>query len=151
MLDYEQLITFIDEYNAHYRELLSFESEKFSLIARDDVEALGKSLSKEQALIMKSGAFEKKRFELLADDKGKTFQNIIDQSPEKHRGRLTSEYNELKRLVFQIKRINDNAREIVSQRLSVLEGVKNGGFVNSYDEGGRKLRTEKTSSLNQDV
>ncbi|MGN0654636.1 MAG: flagellar export chaperone FlgN [Oscillospiraceae bacterium] len=152
MLDYEQLVEFIKEYNAHYRELLSFETEKFSLIAADNVEALGKSLSREQALIMKSGVYEKKRFEILADEKDKTFPQIIDTCPQKYKGSLSDGYNELKRLVFQIKSINDNAREIVAHRLSILEGVSGqGGFVSSYDNGGNKLRAEKTNTLNKDV
>lgn len=152
MLDYEQLVEFINEYNAHYRELLSFETEKFRLVAMDDVEALNKSLSREQALIMKSGVFEKRRFEILSDEKEKTFPEIIEESPDKYKGRLTDGYNELRKLVFRIKTINDDAREIISKRLSVLESVSGlGGYVNSYDNGGNKLRSEKTNTLNKDV
>ena len=110
MLDYEQLVEFINEYNAHYRELLSFETEKFRLVAIDDVEALNKSLSKEQALIMKSGVYEKKRFEILKDYKDKTFPEIIEGSPEKYKGQLSSGYTELRKLVFRIKEINDNSK-----------------------------------------
>ncbi len=151
MLDYEQLIGFINEYNAHYRELLRFETEKFSLIAHDNVNELGKSLSSEQALIMKSGSFEKKRCDILSGENGKSFPDIIKASPERYRSQLTDGYNELRKLVFQIKRINDNARDIVSQRLSVLEGAKSNGFVNSYDGGGKKLRTEKSPTLDKDI
>ena len=152
MLDYEQLVEFINEYNAHYRELLSFETEKFRLVATDDVEALNKSLSREQALIMKSGVFEKRRFEILSEDKDKTFPEIIEGSPAKYKGQLSSGYNELKKLVFRIKEINDDAREIISKRLSILEGASGGGgFVSSYDNGGNKLRSEKTNTLNKDV
>ena len=152
MLDYEQLVEFINEYNAHYRELLSFETEKFRLVATDDVEALNKSLSKEQALIMKSGVYEKKRFEILKDCKDKSFHEIIESSPEKYKGQLNSGYTELKKLVFRIKEINDNAREIISKRLSVLEGVSGGGgFISSYDNEGNKLRSEKVNTLNKDV
>lgn len=152
MLDYEQLVEFINEYNAHYRELLSFETEKFRLVAIDDVEALNKSLSKEQALIMKSGVYEKKRFEILKDYKDKTFPEIIEESPEKYKGQLSSGYTELRKLVFRIKEINDNARDIISKRLSVLEGASGGGgFISSYDNEGNKLRSEKVNTLNQDV
>ncbi len=152
MLDYEQLVEFINEYNAHYRELLSFETEKFRLVATDDVEALNKSLSREQALIMKSGVFEKRRFEILSEDKDKTFPEIIEGSPAKYKGQLSSGYNELKKLVFRIKEINDDAREIISKRLSILEGASGGGgFVSSYDNEGNKLRSEKTNTLNKDV
>lgn len=152
MLDYEQLVEFINEYNAHYRELLSFETEKFRLVATDDVEALNKSLSKEQALIMKSGVYEKKRFEILSDCKDKTFPEIIEESPEKYKGQLNSGYTELRKLVFRIKEINDNAREIISKRLSVLEGTSGGGgFISSYDNEGNKLRSEKVNTLNKDV
>lgn len=150
MLDYEKLSAFIKEYNEHYRELLDFETKKFSIIATDNIDELAKSLSREQALVMKSTAFEKRRIDILGEDVKKRFPDIIDESPEKYRGQLTSGYNELKRLVTQIKRINDSSREIVSQRLSLLEDVRN-GFVNSYGGDGKKLRAETSSTLDRDI
>ena len=67
MKDFHTFQNFMNEYNSHYRELLSFETKKLRLIADDDIDELRKSLNTEQAMIMKTNSLEKKRMELLSN------------------------------------------------------------------------------------
>ena len=153
MIDYQKLLTFLEEYTLHYREVLTFETFKLELIVSDDIEGLNNSLSKEQALIMKTNSLENKRLELIGrENEKKTLKEIIADAPFEFQPRLQSKYEDLSKIIFQIKKINDNAQEIVSTRLSVLENIKNGTPSNTYTKkGGKKNFSESTSTLNKDI
>ena len=152
MKDFHEFLIFLTDYTAHYRELLDFETKKLDLITKDDVNELKNSLNIEQALIMKTNAFEQRRFEILKDeDNNKTFKEIIDEAPNEIKGQLLNNYSELSKLVFQIKKVNKNAQEIVTQRLRIIEEVKNGS-VNTYTKGGtKKHQMGATVSLDKGI
>lgn len=150
MINYDELITFINECNEHYREILNFETKKLALVTADDVEAIYNMINQEQVYVMKSNAFEKKRFQILTDEKDKSFSQIIDEAPENYKRRLRNGHRELSRLVLQIKKVNTDAQEIVAHRLSVMSSVKN-GFVNSYTNDGTMKRSDTVSLLNKDI
>lgn len=150
MINYDELIKYINECNDHYREILNFETKKLALVTADDVEGIYKMINQEQAYVMKSNAFEKRRFQLLVDEKDKNFSQIIDEAPENYKRRLRNGHRELSRLVLQIKKVNSDAQEIVAHRLRVMSSIKN-GFVNSYNNDGTTQRSDTVSILNQDI
>lgn len=140
-MDFQKLTSFMEEYLAHYRELLVFENGKLRMISDDDIEGLNKSLSREQALIMKTNALESKRFTLQSGgNERKSFRELISEAPEGYRNKLSDQYRELSDLIFSIKRINDDAHEIVRRRLGVMEEAKK-GLRETYDRSGGKLRS----------
>ena len=152
MKDFQKFQSFMNEYNSHYRELLSFETKKLRLIADDDIDELRKSLNAEQAMIMKTNSLEKKRMELLSNgDEKKTMRELIEEAPNDIKGSLTNSYNELSKLIFQIRKINVNAQEIVSQRLNILEEIKS-GTINTYTKGGvKKHQSDVSSTLDKGI
>ncbi len=121
MPDYKKIITFFDDYIAHYKEFLQFEYGKLDLLNNNRIEELSSALSSEQALIMKTNVFETKREKLLEGVKGETFAEIAENAPEEFREKLSAQHEELSAIVFRIKEINDTANIIVSERLKKIQ------------------------------
>ena len=150
MLDYQKLLNFFDEYISHYRELLRFETEKLRLIAEDDLKGLENCIGREQALVMKTNAFEKKRLELMP--KEKTFKAIIDETPIEFKAQLEARYLDLSRAVLKVKEINDSAKDVITKKLAFVEKAMNSESSQIYDKSGARSAAKGAAvSLNKDV
>ncbi len=121
MPDYNKIIAFFDEYIAHYKEFLQFEYLKLDMINHNQIEKLSKSLSTEQALIMKTNSYETRRVKLLDGATGETFAKIAENAPEEYREKLTAQHKELSEIVFRIKELNDTANITVTERLKKIQ------------------------------
>lgn len=121
MPDYNKIIAFFDEYIAHYKEFLQFEYLKLDMINHNQIEKLSKSLSAEQALIMKTNSYETKRVKVLEGTEGSTFAEIAANAPEEYRARLNAQHKELSEIVFRIKELNDSANITVTERLKKIQ------------------------------
>ena len=143
MPDYNKIIAFFDEYIAHYKEFLQFEYLKLDMINNNQIEKLSKSLSAEQALIMKTNAYETKRVKLLEGMTG-TFAEIAANAPEEYSKRLTEQHKELSDIVFRIKELNDTANITVTERLKKIQ--RKTAELDVYDGKGT-LKREHASRL----
>ncbi len=144
--DYFKLVRFFNEYIVHYKELLDFEYSKLDMINNDKIEELSRSLSKEQALIMKSNSMEKKRIEILGEDKDLTFKEIIEKAPISCKKRLEGQYEELSACVMKIKELNDLANVIITGRLKRVE--RKTAELDTYDgKGGLKTEHATRSAI----
>lgn len=144
--DYFKLVRFFNEYIVHYKELLDFEYSKLNMINNDKIEELSRSLSKEQALIMKSNSMEKKRIEILGEDKDLTFKEIIEKAPISCKKRLEGQYEELSACVMKIKELNDLANVIITGRLKRVERMT--AELDTYDgKGGVKTEHATRSAI----
>lgn len=144
--DYFKLVRFFNEYIVHYKELLDFEYSKLDMINNDRIEELSRSLSKEQALIMKSNSMEKKRIEILGEDKDLTFKEIIEKAPLSCKKRLEGQYEELSACVMKIKELNDLANIIITGRLKRVE--RRTAELDTYDgKGGVKTEHVTRSAI----
>ena len=121
MPDYNKIIAFFDEYITHYKEFLQFEYLKLDMINHNQIEKLSKSLSTEQALIMKTNSYEIKRVKLLEGTTGSTFAESAANAPEEYREKLTKQHKELSEIVFRIKELNDSANITVTERLKKIQ------------------------------
>ena len=141
MEDYNSLLIFFKQYNEHYRDFLAFELKKMKLVAEDDIQGLTDSIKTEQALIMKTNAFETKRLKILSGVGGqnKRFSDIIDEAPEDKKDALRAEFKELSRLVLEIKKVNDNVRLIVTERMKKFETPSES---DTYNVNGGKNHSE---------
>lgn len=144
MTDYFQLVRFINEYNAHYKEFLEFEYKKLDLINNDKIEELSNILSTEQALIMKTNSLENKRIKLLGDDKDLSFIDIIEKAPISCKKRLEEQYAELSASVNKIKELNDMSDIIISGRLKRVE--RKTAELDTYNGKGN-VKTEHVSKV----
>ncbi|MBP1545826.1 MAG: flagellar export chaperone FlgN [Oscillospiraceae bacterium] len=142
-MDYNALIAFFDEYNAHYKSFLKFEYSKLDMINKDEIEKLSASLSSEQAFIMKTNSLEKQRLALLGSDNSKTFEQIVNDAPDEYKARLDEQRRTLSELIYKIKEINDTANIIVSERLKKIRSVT--GELDTYNING-SVRKESASA-----
>lgn len=143
MPDYNKIIAFFDEYITHYKEFLQFEYLKLDMINNNQIEKLSKSLSTEQALIMKTNAYETKRVKLLEGMTG-TFAEIAANAPAEYGSRLTAQHKELSEIVFRIKELNDAANITVTERLKKIQ--RKTAELDVYDGKGT-LKREHASRL----
>lgn len=150
-MDYNSLLLFFKQYNEHYRDFLAFELKKMKLVAEDDIQGLTDSIKTEQALIMKTNAFETKRLRILSGTNGqnKTFSNIIDEAPDDKKEALRAEFKELSRLVLEIKKVNDNVRLIVTERMKRFETPAESDTYNV--NGGKNHSDENVHSMMKSV
>ena len=119
----DTLITFFDEYAEHYRHLLTFEREKLQFVMHDDIAALDVSLSREQALMMKGNALEKRRERMLADmgAAGLNFSALEEAVPAERRKDIHACHIRISNLVTETKRVNEHLMDLVNKKLKLLE------------------------------
>jgi len=148
-MDYAKIVAFFDEYTAHYKEFLDFEYQKADMINKNEIEKLSKALATEQALIMKTNSYEGKRVKLLNDNAELTFENLIEDSPERFKKRLEEQHRKMTEMIFKIKEINDHANIIVTTRLKNIQ--KRTAELDTYNGKGalnRKSATRTAISRN---
>ncbi len=133
-MDYNALIAFFDEYNAHYKSFLKFEYSKMDMLNKGEIEKLTDSLSSEQAFIMKSNSLEKQRLALLGKDNEKSFEQIVNEAPEEYKTRLDEQRISLSEMIYKIKELNDTANIIVSERLKRIRSAV--GELETYNGSG---------------
>lgn len=133
-MDYKKLISFFNDYNAHFHSLLKFEYSKLDMINKDEIEKLSMSLSTEQAFIMKSNTLEAARIKLIGGEQ-KTFADIIKEAPEEYKPTLQKQYDDLSQTVMKIKELNDIANDIVTGRLQKIRGKT--GELDTYNGKGK--------------
>ncbi|MBD5141191.1 MAG: flagellar protein FlgN [Ruminococcus sp.] len=143
MPDYKEIIRFFDEYIAHYKSFLKFEYAKADMINKGAVAQLSDSLTTEQALIMKTNTLETRRMKLV-EGCGNTFEELINGAPEEHRDRLRSQHEELSKIIYKIKELNDCAGEIVSERLKRIQ--QRTAELDVYDGKGALKREHATKA-----
>lgn len=151
MTDYSKLDAFFEEIIQHYEVLRDFELEKLHMIQEDRVEELEKSISREQALIMKTNSLEQQRMKLMGSAT-MTFQQLIDQSPLQYRDGFIQKKEALASLISQIKEMNEAAQANVKNRLEQMR--KSHAELNDtmYSRAGAKENQSALSkTLDKDV
>lgn len=155
MTDYKTVIAFFDEYICHYKNLLSFENDKISLLATDKIELLNKSLANEQALCMKGESFEQRRLKMMKSQgiEGLTFSKIIDNAPDEYKRKLTDQFSDLSRYIVQVKKLNQQAMSVVNGKLSAIAKRAEAVQGETYDEHGEKNNAvpESGSSISRNI
>lgn len=133
------MTVFLKEYINHYKEMLDFETEKLNMISKDDIFGMNEIIKKEQALIMQTNALEKKRLEIFGR---MTFTQYIDTVIGNEKKELLNDYEILKKYILQIKKVNEQSKEIVDRR---FEAVTNEKDTVTYDMGGFKKENFKSA------
>jgi hypothetical protein len=140
-----QIVEFLESYNKHFSEYISFLSLKQQKVFADDLNWLHDSLPEEQRLSMAGTSVEKKRLELMeslgyAD---KTSAQIMEILPEEAKGRFKLECEGLEKAIDRIKRLNADILETVEKKLEAAEAhLKHQGVTGAaiYDTAGSKVR-----------
>ena len=153
MPDYNIIISYFDDCINHYKELLAFENQKLGYILENNISELGNCLSREQALIMKGNSLESRREAIFKEQglSGNTFMEIIQNTPESYKYKLTQKFDELSKYVLQAKKINEEALDIVKKRLNYIEN-KSASSTETYDlKGDKKHSSPQMATLKKSI
>lgn len=153
MHNYKQIIEFFEQYINHYMELLDFENTKLSCILSNNVKDLNSCLGKEQALIMKGKNLEAKRLELLKKEGfgESTFSEMIEAAPEEYKQKLQTVFSQLSKYVLEVKRINDEAMNVVRVKLNSIENKLSRTSGELYNDKGGRNHTAMSVSMTKNV
>ncbi|MCM1335231.1 MAG: flagellar protein FlgN [Bacteroides sp.] len=142
----KQVIACLEKFNAHFRTLERFISEKKAKVIADDLAWLLDSLVEEQRLVAEGNNLETRRLKLfeelgIADKKATA---LIEECPEEYRSRLRLECASLERHIDFIKQANADIIEIIERKLTIQEKMSNAPVtsVNTYTGKGVKVRQQ---------
>lgn len=131
----EKLIDILKESADLYKNFLELEYKKYDTIIKNDIDALDDIVSKEQAFYMQMRGLEQKREKLIDSMgmNGKTLKEIID-SEVSHKDELLGEYEELKGIISEVKKINSLSKTLIEVRLRRIDKAKSqlGETENTY-------------------
>ncbi len=153
MHNYKLIIDFFGQYTDHYIELLDFENKKLKYIISSDVNQLSSCLGKEQALIMKGNNLEAKRIDILKKEGlGETsFGEMIQSAPDEYKDKLQSVFSGLSKYVLEVKRINDEAMNVVRVKLNSIENKMSHNSGEIYNDKGGRNHTAMSVSMTKNV
>jgi hypothetical protein len=142
-----QITEFLERYNKHFTDVVTFLKQKQQKVLADDLVWLHDSLSEEQRLSMAGLSLENKRIDMLDamgyDDYPSS--QLLEICPEEYKGRFKLECVNLENSVDKIKELNAEIVETIEKKISVAEsqlreqGVSNPG---RYDVAGSKVRLD---------
>lgn len=131
----EKLIDILKESADLYKNFLELEYKKYDTIIKNDIDALDDIVSKEQAFYMQMRGLEQKREKLIDSMgmNGKTLKEIID-SEVSDKDELLGEYEELKGIISEVKKINSLSKTLIEVRLRRIDKAKSqlGETENTY-------------------
>ncbi len=153
MHNYNLIIDFFGQYTDHYIELLDFENKKLKYIISNDVKELSNCLGKEQALIMKGKNLESKRIELLKKEGlgESSFGEMIQVAPDEYKNNLQSVFSGLSKYVLEVKRINDEAMNVVRVKLNSIENKLSHNSGEIYNDKGSRNHAAMSVSMTKNV
>lgn len=132
-----------------YGNFLDLEYKKYDAVIKADTAALDDAVSKEQAYYLKMRGTEQKRERLIETMgfKDKTLREIIELSDDKQKQPLSDAYNELNKLITEVKKINSLCRTLIEVRLHRVDNALRllGEKGNTY--GGREYRDSGVKSM----
>lgn len=142
--DAERIITFTENYNKHFSELLSLLTQKQSKVVEDDLMWLLDSLVDEQKLVMRGNSLEAKRLALLLElgYENPKMNTLISDCPDELKGKMTLEFSTLEHFVKRIKALNADITDLIEHKLSFQsENMKKSGYTtaDTYNVSGEKI------------
>ena len=119
----DTLYNLLEENIELYNNFLELECKKYDAVLKADTITLDGIVSKEQACYMKMRGFEQKRVKTLEELglKDKTLKEIIELSEHEQKMHLTIVYDELNKLITDIKRISNLCKAVIEVRMHRVE------------------------------
>jgi Fe2+ transport system protein B len=140
-----RLIELLEESAELYKGFLELEYKKYDTVIKNDIEALDDIVSKEQAYYLKVRGIEQKREKLLESMgyKGKTLKEITEVCDENDKDMLNKEYDELLKIITDVKKISSLCRTLIEVRMHRIDktmeqlGEKNNTYSNNQSSPGK--------------
>ena len=127
----EALIEVLENENLEYRNLLELSMKKTPVIVSDDVKALAQITDEEQIIVSRINHLDNQRNEAVNDianvlNKDVTKLKIADlikmlAARPQEQAKLASVFDELRRNVQAVKRINEQNRELIESALEMVQ------------------------------
>ncbi len=127
----ETLIEVLEKENLEYKNLLDLSMKKTPVIVSDDIKALAKITDEEQFIVSRSNHLDNQRNEAINDianvlNKDVTKLKIVDlinmlASRPQEQAKLSAVFDELRRNVLAVKRINQQNRELIESALEMVQ------------------------------
>ncbi len=127
----ETLIEVLEKENLEYGNLLELSMKKTPVIVSDDVKALAKITDEEQIIVSRINHLDKQRNEAVNDianvlNKDVTKLKIADlikmlASRPQEQAKLAAVFDELRRNVQAVKRVNEQNRELIESALEMVQ------------------------------
>jgi len=127
----EDLIDILDKENTEYAKLVSLSMEKTPVIISADLETLGRITDDEQEIVNRINALDKKRQESMKDianviNKDVNTLKLTDlidmlQARPAEQKRLAAVYDVLVDTLGQMKRVNEQNRDLIQNSLEMVE------------------------------
>lgn len=142
----DEIIAFMEKYNATYRDMVLFLTEKMAKVMDDDLLWLLESVDDEQALIMKIQSQENNRlayFSELGIDEDIKANELIEKAPAERKMKLQMIYDDLTNYIARIRKLNGEITETVEKKLSVQEELVRGAgmtMAETYNGYGAKVK-----------
>lgn len=127
----EALIEVLEKENLEYKNLLELSMKKTPVIVSDDVKALARITDEEQIIVSRINHLDNQRNEAVNDianvlNKDVTKLKIVDliemlAARPQEQEKLASVFDELRRNVHAVKRINEQNRELIESALEMVQ------------------------------
>ncbi|MDE6404908.1 MAG: flagellar protein FlgN [Lachnospiraceae bacterium] len=127
----EALIEVLENENLEYRNLLELSMKKTPVIVSDDVKALAQITDEEQIIVSRINHLDNQRNEAVNDianvlNKDVTKLKIADlikmlAARPQEQAKLASVFDELRRNVQAVKRVNEQNRELIESALEMVQ------------------------------
>ena len=127
----ETLIEVLEKENLEYKNLLDLSMKKTPAIVSDNIKALAEITDEEQIIVSRINHLDRQRNEAVDDianvlNKDVTKLKIVDlikmlEARPQEQTKLASVFDELKRNVQAVKRINEQNRELIESALEMVQ------------------------------
>ena len=127
----ETLIEVLEKENLEYKNLLELSMKKTPVIVSDDIKALAKITDEEQIIVSRINHLDNQRNEAVNDianvlNKDVTKLKIVDlikmlAARPQEQAKLAAVFDELRRNVQAVKRINEQNRELIESALEMVQ------------------------------
>lgn len=127
----ETLIEVLEKENLEYKNLLDLSIKKTPAIVSDDIKSLAKITDEEQIIVSRINHLDNQRNEAVNDianvlNKDVTKLKIVDlinmlAARPREQEKLASVFDELRRNVRAVKRINEQNRELIENALELVQ------------------------------
>jgi flagellar biosynthesis/type III secretory pathway chaperone len=156
----QDLIQVLEEETLCYKNLLELSKEKTDILVAGDTVALQELTKTEQTMVAKTLRLEKKRDQVIDDialvlneDKNSlTISKLLERlKNEEERERLKAVQSEIKNVLEDLKRLNEQNRLLLNQSIDMIDFTLNAiqstrSFTtNDYSQGGQMQSTNGRS------
>ena len=124
MKNFDELLSFFEEYTEFFLEFEAAEKDKLSSLATWDLKGIEHSLSIQQANQKKMEVLELHREKLQKKYgfEGYTFSQVIEAVPEEYQQELRNYFDTVQKSISQVQYLNGKSLEVAGENIRTIGG-----------------------------